>query len=355
MGRRARWKQILDTAKDEALLAVAVYNDPREPRGLEAFLVHMHIAWQNLCHAQFHRDHIVYHHREANGRYVKIDGERKAWELSECIKKMRPAGDPVRENLELTIRLRNKIEHRYTSKDEILRLATAGYCQSLVLNFERELVDKFGPTQSLASNLRLPIFLATFIESAMEQARRVSKELPDAVRGLLTDHAADLDPEVVNDPRFEFRVNLIPKTGPKAASDMAIQFVRLEDLTHEQREAIEQLNMVIVREQLRPVSNLGMLKPSQVAKKVEEVIPFRFQTNNVTEAWKKLRVRPPTGDPHPERTIDKYCCYDEPHGDYIYTDAFVKKLIRESRTAERYAAFFGREPKPKPSKSRSAA
>lgn len=347
MGRRARWRCILDTAKDEAILAVALYNDPREPRGLEAFLVHMHLAWQHLLHARFERDHIPYHYRMENGRYVRVDGERKAWELGECIAHLRPVTDPVRANLDLTVKLRNRIEHRYTSRDEVLRVATAGYCQALVLNFERELVDVFGDADSLAARLRVPIFLATFMETAVDQARRVEQELPTPVRGLLVEYTRDLDEGVVTDPRFEFRVNLIPKTGPRSSSDVAMQFVRLDELSEQQREAVDQLSMVIVRDQIRPVSNHGMLKPSQVAKKVETEIPFRFGTNNVTDAWKKLRVRPPSGDPHPERTVDKYCYYDEPHGDYVYTDAFVRKLVRESKTAERYKAFFGRDPRPK--------
>lgn len=347
MGRKAKWKCILDTAKEEATLAVALYNDPREPRGLEAFLVHMHLAWQHLCHARFERELVPYHYKQPNGRYERVDGERKAWELGECLVHLRSQTDPVRANLELTIKLRNKVEHRYTSRDEVLRVATAGYCQALVLNFERELVDVFGESQSLAANLRVPIFLATFLEPAVEQARRVERDLPKPVRGLLVDYTRDLEDDVVTDPRFEFRVNLIPKTGPKSASDVAMQFVRLDELSDEQRQAVEQLSMVIVRDQIRPVSNHGMLKPSQVARKVEAAIPFRFGTNNVAEAWKKLRVRPAANDPHPERTIDKYCCYDEPHGDYVYTEAFVNKLIREAKTADRYRAFFGRDPRPK--------
>lgn len=35
---------MLEGAIDEALLAVDLYNQPRQPRRLEGFLVHMHIA-----------------------------------------------------------------------------------------------------------------------------------------------------------------------------------------------------------------------------------------------------------------------------------------------------------------------
>lgn len=49
---KAHWRTILDGARDEALLAVDLYNQPRQPRRLEGFLVHMHIAWLYLLQAE---------------------------------------------------------------------------------------------------------------------------------------------------------------------------------------------------------------------------------------------------------------------------------------------------------------
>jgi hypothetical protein len=48
--------------------------------------------------------------------------------------------DPVRKNLELSIGLRNKIEHRY---HEATTLVTSGYAQALLLNFEEELLTRY--------------------------------------------------------------------------------------------------------------------------------------------------------------------------------------------------------------------
>lgn len=42
LSMKARWKVTLDGAKDEALLAVDLYNQPSRPRHLEGFFVHMH-------------------------------------------------------------------------------------------------------------------------------------------------------------------------------------------------------------------------------------------------------------------------------------------------------------------------
>jgi len=39
---------------------------------------------------------------------------------------------------------------------------------------------------------------------------------------------------------------------------------------------------------------------------------------------------------------------DEPHGDYVYTQAFVNKVVRETKTEARFKAFVGRTPTKKP-------
>lgn len=50
---KATWKIMLEGAIDEALHAVDLYNQPRQPRRPEGFLVHMHIAWLYLLQAEF--------------------------------------------------------------------------------------------------------------------------------------------------------------------------------------------------------------------------------------------------------------------------------------------------------------
>ena len=51
---------MVDASKDEALLAVDLYNQSKRPRRLEAFFVHMHLAWLYLLHARFRRDGVDY-------------------------------------------------------------------------------------------------------------------------------------------------------------------------------------------------------------------------------------------------------------------------------------------------------
>ena len=129
MSRPPRWHQMVMTSREEALNAVEFYNRPAGRRSLEAFLVHMHIAWLYVVQAEFLRDGVDYFYRQDKNpkRYVKIDGERKTWELDRCVKQRWPdASDPVRNNLELTVRLRNRIEHRHSTG---LAVAATGFCQ----------------------------------------------------------------------------------------------------------------------------------------------------------------------------------------------------------------------------------
>lgn len=81
---------MLEGARDEGLLAVDLYNQPRQPRRLEGFLVHMHIAWVYLLQAEFTRDGIDYRYRLPNNRFERIDGEPKTWDLKKCVSERWP-------------------------------------------------------------------------------------------------------------------------------------------------------------------------------------------------------------------------------------------------------------------------
>ena len=59
---------------------------------------------------------------------------------------------------------------------------------------------------------------------------------------------------------------------------------------------------------------------------------------------KHYGVRPPKGAAQPERTKQKYCVYDEPHGDYLYTDAWVSLLVKELGDPHRFEEVIGKPP-----------
>ena len=338
---------MLKGAREEALLAVDLYNQARQPRRLEAFLVHMHIAWTYLLHAEFQRDGVDIRCRLPNGRFERIDGEPKTWGLTRCIDERWHDEDAVKRNLQITIGLRNKIEHRY---HEAVAIATSGYAQSLLVNFEEEMTSVFGPTCSLGEELRFPIFVAAITALGTARLAELRSELPASTRDYLARFESGLDPAMLADRRFEFRINLIQKMGSKTDADQALTFVRESDLSDDQRSAMETLGRsgtVVIREQIRPVSNAGLLKPTAVVTEVAERIPFKFNMYHFTQAWKELKCRPPSGDKYPSRTEEKYCVFDVAHGDYMYTPALVEKIVRETKTAAKFKEFLKIEPKSK--------
>jgi hypothetical protein len=162
---RAKWWHMLQGSKKEVLLAVDLYNRPSDDRRLEAFVVHMQIAWTYLLHAKFERDKSDYWYRDAKTkRRIRVEGDFKTWELARCIKQVFPNQEhPVRRNVEFFIGFRNKIEHRY---EALLESVVAGKCQSLIMNYERLLVDTFGAQEGLADQLRFPVFLSSLSDHA---------------------------------------------------------------------------------------------------------------------------------------------------------------------------------------------
>lgn len=346
MGRsRAKYWDMVDAAKQEALLAVDLYNRPIHERSFEAFVVHMHIAWTYLLHAQFERSGVDYRYWNKRGtRLVKVDGEPKTWELSECVKNRWQADDPVRRNLEFFIGLRNKIEHRF---DDAVAAAAAGHAQANLLNFDEELAAEFGAVESIADRLRFPVFLKSLTEYGEDTFRALQQRMPRRAKAYMTEFHAGLEEEIRDDQRFQFRLHLIPWLGPKTEADMAIRFVRLDELDEAEREilsGLERTGHVIVRERQQPVRNFDGLSPTTVVEEVQKDLPFVFNMWHFIEAWKYYAVRPAPGSDNPERTDARYCIYDSVHGDYVYTQAFVRMLVRKLSDENTFRQVYGRGP-----------
>jgi Protein of unknown function (DUF3644) len=348
LSRRARYWTSVNAARDEACLAVELHNRPHEPRSFEGFVVHMHLAWLYLLQGEMARDKIDYRYWQGR-RLVRVDGEPKCWELTKSMEQRWPQdNDPVRSNLEFFIGLRNKIEHRYSAHSPALAIATSGHAQALLLNFENELVGQFGSNQTLAATLRFPVFVGTFTAAGEDTLRTLHARLPKDIRTFIGSYRSKLDPAVADDQRFEFRLKLIPELTPRAPDALALEYIRLEDLSETARKALIALGRtghVIVREQKRAVANSGRMKPGEAARQIQNGVPFVFKLQpHFVDAYRALKVRPRSNDPHPERTREEFCIYDEVHRDYSYKPAYVKYLQRELSTAEGFREIIGRAP-----------
>jgi hypothetical protein len=206
---------------------------------------------------------------------------------------------PVRRNVEFFIGFRNKIEHRY---EALLESVVAGKCQSLIMNYERLLVDTFGAQEGLADQLRFPVFLSSLSDHAVEVLKETHKRLPKRLTKYVDEYDAMLADDLRSDYRYDFRVLLIPQTGPRSEADVAMRFVRLEDLPDEQQGQLEEVR-TIVRDRTVPVSNIDRHRLGAVCAKLSETLGVRFAaSSDHVRAWKHYRVRPESEAANPTRT-----------------------------------------------------
>ena len=121
-------KDNIEKCQMSALAAVESYNRPGKRFRTAQFLVMIIIAWTALFHAIFYRRNIKPWFKARNGRYIRVDGDPKHWDITECLKQYYGSDNPpVRKNLEFLVGLRNKIEHRHLPE---LDASLYGECQA---------------------------------------------------------------------------------------------------------------------------------------------------------------------------------------------------------------------------------
>lgn len=350
MGRPAKWRTNVKSAIDEVCLAVRLYNDPAESRAFEGFIVHMHLGWLYLLHALFMMNGVDFRYwtNTSPKRLMKVDGEPKLWELERSVKeRWSDPVEPVRANLEFFISLRNKIEHRPTRIQQSLALSLAGQCQAMLLNFEDEVTSQFGADLTLASRLRFPVFIGTFSEQGRETLKALQKKLPSDLKRFIATYHDSLSEEVQEDSRFSLQLRVSLSHAKPNQSDLAIKFERFDELSAEEREAVlseQRLGRVVVRDRLRDVGNLEGYKPLEVVAEVNKRIEFTFHRGHHDAAWRKHGVRPSWNSDYLERTDERYCTYNSTFRSFIYTKAWVDKLVGQCSTREGFLNFIGREP-----------
>lgn len=348
MAPRPQWHHTMQEARRQACLAIDFYNLPGGRRSYLDFVVHMHLAWQDLLHADRLRRSEPIFFKESNGRYVKNpDGTRKTWDLAKCLKHEYTDADPIRQNVTFFIGLRNKIEHRI---QDAFMATTGPHAHAYVINFEAELVKRFGRTHSLADELRFPIFIQALTPEAVEAHNKRRKGLPQSARSYITKFEADLDPAIAGSEKFAYRVQLTPVKGPKSEADMAITFVSQKGLTEAEVEELKKdgkAGTVFVTEKQRDIGLLDKMLPKAAAEAVEAQIPFVFRTNHFARTWKTLGVRPDGKSKTPENTQAHYCIWVEAISQHVYTPAYVAKLVELLSTEEGYKATVGTAPRRK--------
>lgn len=332
--RKGKAKSIVEGSKDAALLAVEVYNKPRTTFRTQGFVALMIIAWTRLFHAFFHRTIGDTYHYKKKGRFVIVEGERKSWELSTCIDEYGNLPRAMAENLKFFIALRNKIEHRHISRFELDKVLF-GECQALLYNYERQLVDWFGEEHALNESLAFSLQFSKLRTEAQKAANRevLSRDAQDLHKFIST-YRENLPEGVYASQEFSIKLLILPKVTNTNRHDLAVEFVRYEDLNDEERSEYDRLvTLVKDKRVVQLAANVGRLKPSDVVQQVSELASTKINSYDHVCFWSVFRVRPrgqdvASGALYAFDTNVDYCHYSEPHDDYVYTQDWVRFIVR---------------------------
>ncbi len=342
-------KDNVEKCRAAAIAAVEAYNRPGRRFRTAQFIVLITIAWTGCLHAIFYkRKRRPWYRKRTSGtgrgiRYVKVDGEPKHWELSECLAQYFGANHPAeRKNLEFLIGLRNKIEHRHMPAFDA---SLYGECQAALLNLEALLAREFGQRYALAEDLAVSLqFSRTVPSEKRAAAKTLASTAARSVKEYVERFRGSLPATVLNSMKYSFNVFLVPKVANRgSAADVAVQFVRVDEASEEELKRLERLN-VLIREKHIPIANLDLHKPGQVVEAVRQRLPFRFTMGTHTAAWRHFEVRLASRASNPERTKSQYCVYDPAHGDYLYTKAWIEKLVEDLSDADVYRRVTGSDP-----------
>lgn len=226
-GLNLRGDELIIKAREAMIAAVLTFNSGGLNFRSELFIVTSIIAWTYLLHAWLKREGIDYRYmKKIDGmrQVVKTpNGEDKFWDLSACLSHQKcPLEGPVIDNLNFLISLRHEIEHRSTDRiDEHI----SAQLQSCCLNFNHVLKTQFGQRYGLEH--RLPIALQ-FVSFSLDQQSilKKAKEIPRHIQTMIDGFNNGLSEEQFNDPRFAYRLYLVPKTVNRSGgADLAVQLV----------------------------------------------------------------------------------------------------------------------------------
>lgn len=319
-------------ARDSAILAIDIYNRPATSFRSQGFTVMMVIAWTSLLHSIFEKENRDYYYRDKDSNVINIDGDNKAWELSTCVDRCDFLSSAVKGNVKLFILLRNKIEHRFAPA---IDLDICGECQALLFNFEELITAHFGNYYSLNNTISIPLqVIKSRSEWQLDFVKLLQSEHYKKLKGFIESYRASLSDEIFSNSQYNFRVYLIPKTGNhRSSSDVAMEFIKYDPSQPDQFNELER-GITLIKEKHVQVANQGHLKPARVCEIVEKNLAKAFSISLHTKAWQYYKVR--EQGYQADGCNPLYCQFDEPHRDYVYTQAWVDFLVAKLADSSEY-------------------
>jgi hypothetical protein len=267
-------KQLLQKAKDSAILAIEFYNKPAVRFKSEGFITMMIIAWTSLFHAYYIKQKKKPFYRKSgsgakkphfeiiieklpDGRVIK---EKKWWDLSKCIQEFYggDSANPVRVNLQFFIPLRNMIEHRYLPE---LDIQIFGECQALLLNFDNFIEKHFGTRHSLKSFLSFSLQIANSPQNIIEATKsELKKKGVTNIVDYIKNFRSSLTTDVFESPEYSFKAVLIQVKNHESKDALPIRFINYDKLTDEQKQSLNVAGIVLIKEKSVAVEATEFLK-----------------------------------------------------------------------------------------------
>jgi hypothetical protein len=176
----------------------------------------------------------------------------------------------------------------------------------------------------------------------LKSAKALQASLPLDVQAILS--RADASPELLADPTYTLRVAFLPTVPASGRSpDAVAYFVKPGEMPDELGEMLNQY-VILPKVGMAARPNLAA---SHVMTEVTRRTGFKFHAQHHAYASRLLDVRPPRGED--ERTLAiEYAEYITSFKRYLYTQAWIDRLVKECETPEGFEATTGRPPQPVP-------
>lgn len=336
------WEVQLQHARESCLAAIRVWNDPVARFRTGTFALLFVTAWNSLALAVVQR---------AGGEWRELDDEggirrgRAGEELSrhtmDLVREAFPDGGQrgLRENVQFWVDLRNCVAHRHLPA---LDASVIPHAQAGLLNLEEVLAGTFGIEFALAEELTVPLQLSGFRDPGVLASRRkLQASLPLDVQAVLA-RAESESPELLEDQTFMMRVAFVPVVpGSGRSPDSVAYFVKPDAVPDELAEALERY---LVLPKLS-VGSRASLSATEVMKEVQRRTGCRLTSQQHANAARSLGVRPQRGED--DGTTDlRFAEYISSFKRYLYTQAWIDRLVKELSTPEGLRSVTGRDVSP---------
>lgn len=287
-------------SREAMILAVSIFNSSSYHFKTGIFAMMANIAWTYLLHEYYDR------------KWVSIlNADGTTFGLSHMLTRTDcPVSKGIKNNLWAIKEIRDGVEHRLMGRSDPKWLAVFQAC---ALNYDKTIVELFGPRMTLQSEISVALH---FAKLQIDQAAQLHAfDVPAHISALDANLSAKLSEEDLDDLEYQFRVIYTLDSASKGNSH--IQF--LMPNSDEAKDVHNVLQKYKISDELYPH------KPAEVARAVEAKCKYRFSTSDHTDAWRKHKVRPASGD----KTNKKFCIYHKAYKGYTYNDAWIEFLVAE--------------------------